>query len=220
MDELIQTMADDWTKVFPKAKVLNQFHVKKFAGLNPDHLEDRVRFGKHLGMKKGLVEMLSELTQADIDAISGDDSAAEDDAGRPTKARKFGPVLDDFPIQEPDERVACFNEWVRLGRTLLSLPTITDQRGVLQDLNVMLCHVRKRSLSSLILRWQCGLGIQRCGVSTKIKGLRPRTALTFATSLVPPAPSQPIVGQSSLSRLTSSLSCLPKPRNSASKSGS
>src|SRR5271155_1880056 len=88
MDELIQTMADDWTKVFPKAKVLNQFHVKKFAGLNPDHLEDRVRFGKHLGMKKGLVEMLSDPTKAEMIEFWVNDLPPKAEEVRPPRARK------------------------------------------------------------------------------------------------------------------------------------
>jgi len=150
MDELLETMSDDWIAVFKhRALRLNQFHVKKLAGLDPNKAEDRVTFGKHLGLKKNFVAQLDLRTAEDIDAISADDSAAEDDEGRPLPAsgKKFSKPLDDFPVTEHHDLISCFTKWVERGRTLLSLKTITDQRSVLEDLNTFLCHVQKRSLS-------------------------------------------------------------------------
>ena len=139
-----------WVKLFGEknAKVhVSKDVVSKLAGLNPNVLDDRVKFARYLGIQKSGMERLSEMTSSgQIAMVSDDDEDAEDDEGRPLPKNKLKwcDAHPDLQVLGAENLRNIYLRWSSGDSTLLSFKLITNKRLLYMDLNCLLSHVNTR----------------------------------------------------------------------------
>jgi hypothetical protein len=146
-------MAPNWVRIFGQVNVLKltKVHCSKLAGLNPNIDDDKVIFGRALGMtKRGVLSVFEEMHDKIMEKnavgyiVNEPDMPSEKDDCDVADAIWHTPMKD-LGFLSKSGRVNIYLRW-REGQPLLTFPLITQKRVVYLDLNCFMCHVKQASV--------------------------------------------------------------------------